>query len=78
MNGRLASSPSVLFASSPSCRDLLAADHNATNLRRVAPEHQTGAHAKPTDGAVAVHIDIRWSQAVVFQATLNAVKSKLP
>ena len=58
------------------CRIFLAADNNVADLQRVTPQHQTGAHAEATDGAVPLHID-RWRFDVVFlQASSNAVKSE--
>jgi len=43
----------------PWYRDFLAANDDVADFQRVTPEHQTGAHAKSTDRAVAVHIDFR-------------------
>ena len=58
--------------------NFLAADHHKAKLCRMVTEHQASAHAEATDGAVVFHIDL-WRFDVVFlQASLNAVKSKLP
>jgi hypothetical protein len=66
-------------ASSPLCRDCLAADDNLADFQSVMlEEHEAGAHPEPTDCAVADHIDVGSNHAVVFKHTLNAVKSKLP
>jgi hypothetical protein len=65
---RLHISPALLRAG---CLDFLAAEHDVTDVQRTVTKHQTGAHAKTTDCAVALHIDL-WRFDVDFlQASLE-------